>query len=84
MNIEVLNQGFTAAELGLCIKTETGRSVPPRTIRRWRQALDIRPCEFGTYTDKQLDALVGLAAWLGSGRTINHFITANFDLLKEI
>ncbi|ESA38459.1 hypothetical protein N836_31455 [Leptolyngbya sp. Heron Island J] len=84
MNVQVLNDGFTAAEVKLCIKSETGRSVASRTIRRWRQKLDIHPCEFGTYTGKQLDALVSLAGWLRSGRNINHFIDVHFDLLKEI
>ena len=84
MNVQVLENGFTAAELKLCIKSETGQSVASRTIRRWRQRLEIRPCEFGTYTSKQLDALVSLAVWLGSGRTIDHFITVHFDSLKEL
>ena len=84
MNVQVLNDGFTAAELRLCIKSETGRSVAARTIRRWRQALDIRPCDSGTYNHKQLDALVSLASWLSSGRNINHFITVHFDLLREL
>lgn len=84
MNVQVLNDSFTAAEVRLCIKSETGISVASRTIRRWRQRLEIRPCEFGTYTDKQLDALVSLAAWLHSGRSIDHFITVHFDSLKEL
>ncbi|MEO0432436.1 MAG: hypothetical protein AAF151_12140 [Cyanobacteria bacterium J06656_5] len=84
MNVQVLESGFTAAEIKLCIKSETGISVASRTIRRWRQRLDIRPCQFGTYTDKQLDALVSLAGWLYSGRSIDHFITVHFDLLKEL
>ena len=84
MNVQVLNDGFTAAELRLCIKSETGRSVAPRTLRRWRQALDIRPCEFGTYSNKQLDALVSLSAWTLTGRSIEHFVKVHFDLLTEI
>lgn len=84
MNVQVLNDGFTAAEVKLCIKSETGRSVASRTIRRWRQALDIRPCEFGTYNEKQLDALVGLAGWTLTGRSVEHFIRVHFDSLTEI
>ena len=84
MNVQVLENSFTAAEVRLCIKAETGRSVASRTIRRWRQKLDIRPCEFGTYTDKQLDALVSLAAWVRSGRNIDHFIAQYIEQLEEL
>lgn len=84
MNVQVLEDGFTAAELKLCIKSETGQSVASRTIRRWRQRLDIRPCEYGTYTSKQLDALVSLAGWLSTGRSIDHFLDVHFDLLMEL
>ena len=84
MNVQVFESGFTAAEIKLCIKSETGISVASRTIRRWRQALDIRPCEQGTYSSKQLDALVSLAGWLSTGRSINHFLDVHFDLLTEI
>ncbi|MEM9263933.1 MAG: hypothetical protein AAGA46_00240 [Cyanobacteria bacterium P01_F01_bin.13] len=84
MDVQVLDDTFTAAEVRLCIKSETGRSVASRTLRRWRQKLDIRPCEFDTYTHSQVDALVTLAVWVGSGRSIDHFITKNFDLLKEL
>lgn len=84
MNVDVLENGFTTAEVRLCIKSEVKISVAPRTLRRWRQRLDIRPCKFGTYTEKQLDALVSLAVWLRSGRNIDHFIAEYISQLEEL
>lgn len=84
--IEALNcnSEYTLAEIRVCLKTEAKRVVDDRTLRRWRYRLGIESSEHGTYTEKQVDALVSLASWTSTGRKIDHFIDVHYEILRSI
>lgn len=74
IDITTLEAGtYTARELRLILTRYRQKSVPPRTLRWWRNQVGIVPSESNTYDTRDLQILIRLVRWISRGGTIEGF-----------
>jgi DNA-binding transcriptional MerR regulator len=64
---------FTSRELKVLLTRHRGKAVPDRTLRFWRNELEIRPANGYLYDRNDLQLLVRLIRWIARGGTIRGF-----------